>query len=419
MSIGYVCQVIGVPGTHLSRCILKNATETNIRLIFTKNMSALEAMLEYNAANHIKLFRISSDIVPFGSHPMNQIRWWEEYRELFDQLGQKIIRAGIRVSMHPGQYTVLNSPDTTIVENAIRDLEYHERFLSSLGMDQTSKLVLHIGGVYGDKKKAIKTFQQNYKLLSQEIKNRLIIENDDKNYNIQDVLNISAECKIPVVYDNLHHWINPPDRMEHSEFDWITLSGRTWSAKDGKQKVHYSQQKETGSPGSHSDTIYVDPFLAFYHSLPDKNIDIMLEVKDKNLSAIKCNHTVKQTTAKGLEAEWERYKYYVLSKSGRLYEDISELLKEKAINANMDFYHSIETALALPEDKATQVNAARHIWGIVNNDCTKTEKNRYDKLMEAYASDIGGIQAVKNHVLKCAESRGLNDLINSLYFYMR
>ncbi|MDD3174290.1 MAG: UV DNA damage repair endonuclease UvsE [Herbinix sp.] len=291
MAIGYACLTIGVPNTGLKRCILKNATEENIKRITLANLSALEAIIDYNSENNLKLFRISSDIIPFGSHPINQVRWWEEYQDILSQLGHKIRKAGIRVSMHPGQYTVLNSPDSKVVGNAVKDLEYHERFLTSLGMNANSKLVLHIGGVYGDKITAIKTFLANYRLLSNDIKKRLVIENDDKNYNIEEILQISEKIGAPAIFDNLHHSINPP-KEDISDAEWIIRCGKSWTEHDGVQKIHYSQQKADAKPGSHSETILLEEFIKYYSELPYKKIDIMLEVKDKNLSAIKCNNAV-------------------------------------------------------------------------------------------------------------------------------
>jgi UV DNA damage endonuclease len=287
MAIGYACIAVDVPGTGLSRCILKNASEDRIRTLTEANLAALDAMIDYNIRNNIKLFRISSDIIPFGSHPVNQVRWWDENKGVLWQLGRKINEAQIRVSMHPGQYTVLNSPDTKVVQRAIDDLEYHERFLTALGMQENSKLVLHIGGVYGDKNKAMMSFIDNYRVLPKNIKKRLIIENDDKNYNIEEVLYLSQITGAPVVFDNLHHKLNPP-KTTMSDADWIKKAGSTWLKRDGIQKIHYSQQKEGGTPGSHSDTISLPEFLTYYSLLPNGEIDIMLEVKDKNMSAVKC-----------------------------------------------------------------------------------------------------------------------------------
>ncbi|MBH1941853.1 UV DNA damage repair endonuclease UvsE [Mobilitalea sibirica] len=418
MAIGYACITIGVQDTGLSRCILKNATEDNIRRITLANLSALEKMIDYNIKMGIKLFRISSDIIPFGSHPENQIRWWEEYREVFSAIGDKIIKSGMRVSMHPGQYTVLNAPNPQVVENAIRDLQYHDRFLTALGMDQKCKLVLHIGGVYGDKEKASKAFIHNYGYLPQNIKDRLIIENDDKNYTIEEVLKISHAIGAPVVFDNLHHEVNPPIE-QLSEEAWIMESQKTWKTKDGRQKIHYSQQKDGGSKGAHSDTIFVEKFMKFIDKLSDKDIDIMLEVKDKNLSAIKCiNTAVLNVRAKYLEEEWARYKYYVLSRSAKLYNEIRTLLKEKEEYVAKEFYEKVEQAILMNEDRGAQINAAQHVWGYISKDSTAAEKNRYEKLLNAYQREHGEIKTLKKHLLKCANVRGIDYLINSIYFYL-
>lgn len=117
----------------------------------THNLAALERMIDYNRKNDIKLFRISSDLIPFGSSPINALAW-PEIRKTFDRIGAKIRKNGIRVSLHPGQYTVLNSPTEDVGERAIADLIYHDKILAALGTDTTNKIVLHVGGIYGDKR---------------------------------------------------------------------------------------------------------------------------------------------------------------------------------------------------------------------------------------------------------------------------
>ncbi|MHB8130728.1 MAG: DUF1722 domain-containing protein, partial [Mobilitalea sp.] len=193
----------------------------------------------------------------------------------------------------------------------------------------------------------------------------------------------------PVVFDNLHHLLNPPeDRVTDAK--WIMRCEKTWIHQDGRQKIHYSQQKEGRSPGSHSNTIFLPIFMAYYNELENQDLDIMLEVKDKNLSAIKCiNAVILDATAKTLEEEWARYKYFVLSRSARLYQEIRELLKNKASRVAKEFYALVELAYVLPEDKGAEVNAAQHVWGYISKDSTKTEKNRYEKLMEAYHNNTG------------------------------
>lgn len=290
MNIGYACQAVDIPGTKQRSCMLRNASPDMLENIILSNLKALDKILDYNIQNGIKLFRISSDIIPFGSHTVNTLKWWDIFKVQLSGLGQKAIKNSIRLSMHPGQYTVLNSSDNEVVERAVEDLRYHTRFLDALGLNKEHKIILHIGGIYGDKKTAIERFICNYRCLDENIRRRLVIENDDRNYNISDALSIGEDVGIPVVFDNLHHQINTDNTR--SDTAWIIACGETWKASDGRQKIHYSQQETAKRPGSHAATLNVEEFLNFYRRLPNQNIDIMLEVKDKNLSAIKCIHAI-------------------------------------------------------------------------------------------------------------------------------
>ncbi len=418
MAIGYACQAIGVPGAALSGCSLKNASEENLRNRIRQNLSALEAMLDYNYSNHIHLFRISSDIIPFGSHPVNTLNWWEDYRDILETLGEKIRSYGIRVSMHPGQYTVLNSKNPEVVERSVLELIYHARLLDALGADQTNKLILHIGGSYGNKPEAARSFVREYNRLPQEVKQRLVIENDEHCFHIGDVLKISDACKAPVVFDNLHHRLHRPGE-ECSEQEWIKRCQATWSGKDGKQKLHYSQQKEKAAPGSHSDFIVLAAFRDFCRMLGDLEPDIMLEVKDKNLSAVKCINTVLlQRSGKELEAEWERYELFILSKSKEFYQKLPGLLEIGSAKNADEFYEGIEQAFLLPEDRVSQCHAARSIWRYLCKNCSVPESRRYERLLEAYAQGNCTLQPLKNHLLRCALKQGEDRLIHSLYFYL-
>jgi UV DNA damage endonuclease len=255
--------------------------------IVATNLAALDRILDYNAHNKIRMFRISSDIIPFGSNKAITFPWQKLFAKELQALGKKARAYDIRLSMHPGQYTVLNSPHSHVVENAIRDLEHHCDFLDALKMDSTCKIILHVGGIYGDKPAAIERFKDQYKKLERRIKHRLIIENDDTCYNAEDVLSIGHELSIPVVFDTLHHAINPSPTLK-TPIAWIADCATTWMKQDGDQKIHYSQQAHDKRPGSHSETIELPAFLNFFKTLSSRNLDIMLEVKDKNISALKC-----------------------------------------------------------------------------------------------------------------------------------
>lgn len=286
--IGYACLNTEKELSGFKTCRLCNVTENRLVELIRNNLDLLDKIIDYNIEHQIELFRISSDIIPFGSSSVNTLKWDELFKYKFDKIGEKIKEHNIRVSMHPGQYTVINSPNVQVVEKSINDLIYHSKVLDTLSTDKTCKIILHIGGSYGDKKNSIKRFIDTYNKLPTSIKDRLVIENDDKIYNIEEVLYISNKISCPVVFDNLHNKINPPQPIR-IEFEWIELCNMTWKESDGRQKIHYSQQNLAKNPGAHSDTIETAEFLKFCESLKNKNIDIMLEVKDKNKSALKCN----------------------------------------------------------------------------------------------------------------------------------
>ncbi len=277
-------------------------------------------------------------------------------------------------------------------------------------------MILHIGGVYGDKQGATKRFLENFEELSQDVKNRLVIENDDKSYHIRNVLNIGEELGLPVVFDNLHHEVNPPDNGM-AEALWIEQCHRTWEKKDGKQKIHYSQQHQGKQRGSHSDSIIIDDFMRFYNGLVNTDIDIMMEVKDKNLSAIKCaNCVTAKPLMKNLEAEWSKYKYSVLEKSPSAYREIRELLKNKAEYPVLDFYHILEDALQKPIETGKAINAADHVWGYFKDVATDREKSQYRGLVNQYRHGEATLLRVKKTLWRLAVKYEREFLLYSYYF---
>lgn len=418
MAIGYACIHIGSEKTNLSALRLKNASEENIRKVILKNLNALEAIINYNVENGIHLFRISSDIIPFGSHPENKIRWWEEFEEELQSLGRLISKSNMRVSMHPGQYTVLNSPNPYVVIRAMAELDYSNKFLDSLGCNDSCKIILHIGGIYSDKDTATERFITNYNKLDNNVKKRLVIENDDKSYNIQDVLAISEKTDIPVVFDNLHHEINYIE-SEFTVYDWIDACNKTWKAKDGKQKMHYSQNKINGAKRAHSSYIRAIQFLKFYNGLNSKDIDIMLEVKDKNLSAVKCILLTKENLKiNSLELEWKRYKYFVLSRSVVSYNSIRNGLKDKGNPNALVFYTYIEEALNISENIGAEINAAQHVWGYMSDKASTKDKIKFDKLIDQYKIGEVTVRSIKNFLLRLAKEQSIKYLLESLYFYI-
>ncbi len=414
--IGYACLTAGVPDTELKSCILKNASEDNLIRIIDHNLTALENIINYNIKNEIKLFRISSDIIPFGSNPVNKLVWWEIFGSRLHSMGSKIMENGLLVSMHPGQYTVINSNNEAVVSRAIDDLIYHDRVLNSLGVDEGNKIILHIGGTYHDKEEAIGRFSRNYEKLETSIKSRLVIENDEKSYNIQDVLQIGRDLKIPVVFDNLHNAVNPYDHTKPDSY-WIEQCRETWTEKDGFQKVHYSQQNPGKKPGAHSDSIRINPFIKFYEALGREDLDIMLEVKDKNISALKCINCTRQDIKRArIETEWGRYKYKILENSQERYLEIRAFFRDSQIFSARDFYNLIEEALDEKTDPGNFLNAAMHVWGYFKNQASDKEKKAFLQHTESRDMNDRSMKAVKRFLHKMALKYRQNYLLDSYYF---
>lgn len=416
MSIGYACLTVGVPNTGMKNCLIKNASEAKLAELIEHNLNALENIVDYNITNGIKLFRISSDIIPFGSNPVNQLPWPELFEAQLRRIGDKIKVNNIRVSMHPGQYTVLNSLDIHVVRRAIDDLRYHAQFLDSLGTNLTNKIVLHVGGVYGDKRAAMERFVLHFSDLNNSIKRRLVIENDDKSYHIGDVLALSTRLGLPVVYDNLHNLINPADQAK-DDYYWISQCAKTWQPADGPQKIHYAQQNKLKKAGSHSGTISIHQFMAFYANLDEQKPDIMLEVKDKNLSAVKCiNCTTGDQRIKSLEVEWSRYKYQVLEHSPTTYNQIRKLLANKDDYPSVAFYSFIEHGIERETTLGNSVNAALHIWGYFKDLATEKEKAEFLKSIESYKAGDKSIAMIKRLLWNMADRYKRGYLLSSYYF---
>ena len=420
MSIGYASKTLAAPGARMQSVVQRLATPDRLAQAIDGNLRALDAALDYQAKNGIHLFRISSDVIPFGSSPVNALDWMRDFEPHLAALGRKARRHGIRLSMHPGQYTVLNSPDAAVVERAKLDLAYHAAFLDALGMDASGKIVLHVGGAYGDKPRALERFANAYATLPLAVRRRLVIENDDRLFTAQDVLALSRATGAPMVFDTLHHELN----REPDAPDWRVLldeAAATWKPEDGAQKMHYAQQAPGRRPGSHTDTIELAPFLAFYRSLAEHRTDssfgmpdIMLEVKDKNLSAIKC---ILCTSEHGrfsrLEREWARYKYAVLEHDQAAYLALRALLKDKRTWPTVPFYEIVERALAAPVEPGSFRNAAQHVWGYVAPHATAREHAAFERLLE---HDDRPAAKRKLHAL--AEKYDQPYLLESYYFVL-
>lgn len=284
MRIGYPCINVGI-GCKAARTFrLKSYSEERLKQTVENNLSCLEQILKFNLANNLFFFRITSDLIPFASHPVNRFNWQDHYRSEFAAIGAFIRKNRMRISMHPDQFTLINSLDEGVFERSQKELDYHRQVLDLMELDASAKIQIHVGGVYGDKEKSIQRFVERFHNLEKSVKRRLVIENDDISYNVNDCLQISNQIQVPVLFDVFHHQINNSGPIKEA----FELCAKSWNLeRDGIPMLDYSSRKESGSRRNHADSIDLEDFKRFLRQSRPLDFDIMLEIKDKEKSAIK------------------------------------------------------------------------------------------------------------------------------------
>ena len=286
MKIGYPCinQTLDCSSSRTFRL----ASYSEERLIETveQNLACLRRILEYNVQHGLYFFRLTSGLVPFASHEVNKYNWQEHFKMTFRRLGSYIQNNNLRISMHPDQFVVLNSPNEQTVKNSIAELVYQGTVLDLMGFDTTAKLQIHGGGAYGDKPSAIQRFAEVYHtMLPKAVKARLCVENDDRTYSLQDCLQLHELTGMPIIFDNFHHeCVNNGEPMREA----VEMAASTWQPeRDGILMMDYSSQAPNERRGKHVQSIQEQLFHDFLAETEGLDMDIMLEIKDKEESALK------------------------------------------------------------------------------------------------------------------------------------
>lgn len=294
MKLGYACLNVTLP-SQFKTCRLATMRQegmAKIKELTLHNIAQVEAMLHFNELHQIEFLRLSSDIVPFATHPEMTWDWAkdEDVQEKFSFIHTKQKEQGLRFSMHPGQYSVLNSPREQVVENAIKDLKYQSQVLDLVG---GTDMIIHTGGAYGDKEKAKQTFGDVYKTLPDDVKEKVRLENDDKTFHTQDVLDIHHKCGVTICFD-IHH-----ERCFHTEEKDLKALykevAKTWKMKP---KVHISSGKDSTSDPRHRDYIELADFQLLKRVLGDIDTDVMLEAKAKEKALLVLREQVQEAEEK-------------------------------------------------------------------------------------------------------------------------
>ena len=300
MRLGFAVKVLGEGGlpSHDTR---RWQSRPHLRT----SLACMRAVLAYLDRRDIRMYRMATALAPYASHPeLTQFHGQvEECAEELAGVGAQARSLGIRLSTHPGQYTVLNSETPAVRDAAIAELEVQAALLDAMGLGPEAVVVLHVGGGAGGTLAASDRFLAGYERLSERARARLVVENDDRVFGVVDALAVAARAAVPLVFDIHHHHCHDPAGIGDREA--LELALATWRT-GVRPKLHFSsprldigERRRRNSrrierlpvlpdPRRHADLI--DP-MAFRQFLAQTgaglDFDVMLEAKGKDLALLR------------------------------------------------------------------------------------------------------------------------------------
>ena len=238
-------------------------------------------------------------------------------------LGERARALGLRLSTHPGQYTVINSPDADLAAKSALDLEQDALLLDALGLGPEAVVVVHVGGVYGDKRAALDRWARAYGRLSERARRRLVVEHDARGFDLADTLELHRRTGVPVVFDLHHHRLNTAPGLDDAA-EALAAAYATWSV-GVRPKAHLSAPRtelrvvKRRRPGErkarevlevlvaprldqHADFVPPWELAALVRSAPGP-LDVMLEAKAKDVALLALRRQLERVDAEVALAE--------------------------------------------------------------------------------------------------------------------
>lgn len=229
--LGYAC-ICNSINDHLHTITYTNylKDKTKIYDIIKQNFNVLKKIITYNNKNNIHFYRLSSNFIPCASiiNYDYQTIFKKEFKEI-----SKLING--RFDMHLSEYCILNSTNKEVVKRSIDEIKYHYKLLKNFKIEPT--LVIHIGSKSFGKENSITRFINNFNKLPNYLKKSLIIENDDKVFNVEDTLKLCQKINRPMVLDVHHHYCNKSSKELSYYLNDIF---KTWNTTP---KIHFSSPK--------------------------------------------------------------------------------------------------------------------------------------------------------------------------------
>ena len=292
--LGYCCLCLSLSkeGVTTNRGMIKRTfIEKGLEYVselVVKNTKDLIRIIEFNGEEGINMYRMSSDMFPWCSeYELSDLKDFEEISQNLKTAGDLAKKLDQRLSFHPSPYCVIASLREDVVEKSVKELRQHAEIMDLMGLPQNHyyPINIHINTAKPDKESSAARFVEAYKKLPDNVKSRLVVENDDKpsQFTPSDLYEmVHQKCGIPITFDFLHHECNP-DSL--SQEDSLSLALSTWPSGI-TPLAHYSESRklledESSKINAHTDWIWNK--IETY----GKVFDIELEVKMKDLALLK------------------------------------------------------------------------------------------------------------------------------------
>ena len=232
------------------------AQAAKLRTIYAENTARLRRAVEFCLANGINLYRMTSALFPFSDEaPGAEIL--DEFAGELSEIGTDALERGLRLVLHPDQFVVLSSDSESVVENSVKILKMHARTMDLLKQPRSEWAAMTI---HGGKSERADRMVENILKLPDEIRTRIVLENDEHAYSSAEILDICRRARVPMVFDAHHHICHEKleDYNDPSVEEMFWAARATW-AKPENQLVHISNGREKFGDRAHSDLIFTMP----------------------------------------------------------------------------------------------------------------------------------------------------------------
>lgn len=269
--------------SQFSRIKDREAAIRKLERIAISNLENCLRLLKHNTANEIHFFRLSSRLIPLAGHEeLTDWKYMKSLEEPLENIKKYLSDHPMRVDFHPDHFVLLNTTKVDTLQNSVKTLGMHIALLKGMGIPPEHRCVLHVGGAYDDKEKALEQFIHNWSLIPNSIQKTVMLENDDTTFTLNDTLYLCEKLGIPLVFDYHHHLANHAEQDNWQE-DWERVV-KTWEYSPLPLKMHISSPKSEKDFRAHADYINPEMVESFCQTIKGsvKEIYCMIEAKQKD-----------------------------------------------------------------------------------------------------------------------------------------